>query len=548
MSWYGLSHLLDASLPPSHPVIYRGGKTALTFGDLQGQTARVRAWIKEHPARSWGLFSDDYGYFAIAFLALLSEGIEPYVLSSLRGAEDIGKVLDTQTITHILSETNPEGLSVSKLSPSSTFFLQTSGSTAKAKWIRHTLFELEEGAREGMEVWNEKLVRDSWAASVPPYHVFGLLSVLIRALGSAVPLQAQRVTSPDALASLSSHPLTFVTSPTFLDACVRDPSWQDGVSFKGLAVLCSGGRLEDTTAKRFAKLTGCTPIEIYGSTETGSIAWRQGQSPWTPFPRVRWQAEDDGTLVVRSPMVGGGAPYETSDLVRPVDATHFLLLGRKDSVIKIGEQRIDLTDIEFQIRQLGIVDEVACIPLRHRYRMEIGAVLVLNEQGKTLLGSMTPSRRVLWLRRALSQSLDPVFLPRRWQFTGEIPHNTMGKRNMVALQALFDEGVEIHSLETTDDGLVAVLSVCEESPYYNVHFEGFKLLPAVAQIDIVTRMIRRSLSPDFIPTSIPKTKFSKPIRPNMEVKLSITKVGDVYNFSFQDMDGKICAKGRLGRG
>ena len=42
---------------------------------------------------------------------------------------------------------------------------------------------------------------------------------------------------------------------------------------------------------------GQWPTEILGSSETGGIAWRQGQHLWQPFADVQLSQSEDGALI-----------------------------------------------------------------------------------------------------------------------------------------------------------------------------------------------------------------------------------------------------------
>lgn len=57
------------------------------------------------------------------------------------------------------------------------------------------------------------------------------------------------------------------------------------------------------------------------------------------------------------------------------------------------------------------------------------------------------------------------------------------------------------------------------SAYFKEHFESFRLLPAVGEIDIVVRCIAEILKQPVGITAIKKTKFVKPIFPDARMRL-----------------------------
>src|SRR6185295_12825016 len=112
--------------------------------------------------------------------------------------------------------------------------------------------------------------------------------------------------------------------------------------------------LDEATADGVAQAFGGA-IEILGATETGGIAWRR-QRPeaqrlaWTPFPKVAASAHDTTErLMVASPFVSGAGPasaFIIEDRVQFLPDGRFLLLGRADRTVKVGEQRVSLPEME----------------------------------------------------------------------------------------------------------------------------------------------------------------------------------------------------------
>lgn len=63
--------------------------------------------------------------------------------------------------------------------------------------------------------------------------------------------------------------------------------------------------------------------------------------------------------------------------------------------------------------------------------------------------------------------------------------------------------------------------VPETSDFFDGHFPEFKLLPAVAQFEIITRFSRKYFGTQRYVPNIKRIKFSAPILPNSKVKLSL---------------------------
>ncbi len=110
------------------------------------------------------------------------------------------------------------------------------------------------------------------------------------------------------------------------------------------------------------------------------------------------------------------------------------------------------------------------------------------------------------------------------------------------------KGVSIFSIETASDGRYSArLSVGAGSSYYHDHFPSFRLLPAVAEIDIVVLTAERILGTELNVSSISKTKFTKPIVPDSDLELLLDfNASGIIRFSFRLGSGEECSSGRIG--
>lgn len=82
--------------------------------------------------------------------------------------------------------------------------------------------------------------------------------------------------------------------------------------------------------------------ELYGSTETGLVGWRD--APADPFLLCdHWRREDD-SLVRESPD-GAAKPINAMDLIEWTDERRFRLLGRKDGAVQIGAVNVFPSDV-----------------------------------------------------------------------------------------------------------------------------------------------------------------------------------------------------------
>jgi len=75
-----------------------------------------------------------------------------------------------------------------------------------------------------------------------------------------------------------------------------------------------------------------------------------------------------------------------------------------------------------------------------------------------------------------------------------------------------------------------------ESRWVQGHFPGHPILPGVAQARIAHDLLERSLGTGVHLTSIPRMKFTSPVRPGtrLEVRLEFDAAGDRVKWSFTD--------------
>lgn len=137
----------------------------------------------------------------------------------------------------------------------------------------------------------------------PSYLRPGLLRLLLP-LCAALPFEAEDPAFPEQLlAAATGRPGGSSAHPFFI------PSGSGALTASGCAGIVSSGGALGRPAAQLAALYGVWPIEIYGSSETGGVAWRrqQGTEPhwWSPLPGVRLSVNEAGALQVRSRFLPG---------------------------------------------------------------------------------------------------------------------------------------------------------------------------------------------------------------------------------------------------
>ena len=131
---------------------------------------------------------------------------------------------------------------------------------------------------------------------------------------------------------------------------------------------------DPTVAARLEDRLGISILELYGSSETGGIAYRQSsKNPyWTFFPYVKHKIDEtDHTLYVSSPSVSLPEDpkanhldnwYGTGDVIQEnPDGEGFELLGRGNQIAKIGGNRVSTLEVEHLIQKSSYVKDVVVV-------------------------------------------------------------------------------------------------------------------------------------------------------------------------------------------
>jgi len=80
------------------------------------------------------------------------------------------------------------------------------------------------------------------------------------------------------------------------------------------------------------------------------------------------------------------------------------------------------------------------------------------------------------------------------------------------------------------------------SDFFDGHFPEYKLLPAVAQFEVITRFSRKYFSSQRYVPNIKRIKFSAPIRPDTKIHLELSKNVTKGTISFTMSDAAVEGK------
>ncbi len=166
--------------------------------------------------------------------------------------------------------------------------LFTSGSSGEPTPIFRTLGQLEAEVAAFERHW--PLTEGVVISQVSHQHTWGLTAGLLRALATSHPFGLEIVTWPETLAEwLLNVPVSaLISSPPQLS---RLPGSTIGMPIRGPGrIFSAAAPLDHEAATQAEAVLGSELIEIYGSSESGAIAWRR------PCQDTTWEALDDVRL------------------------------------------------------------------------------------------------------------------------------------------------------------------------------------------------------------------------------------------------------------
>ena len=252
---------------------------------------------------------------------------------------------------------------------------------------------------------------------------------------AGIPVRRHRIEFPTEFEKLTDESYFVVAVPAFLKRTVEV---EEKLSMKNPFIVTSGGVLLPEVAAKTEKVFGFWPMEVYGSTETSGIAYRQSKNglEWTPFANAELSVNEDGCLNIKSPYIKDPAGFQTADLVDIHSDGKFILRGRKDSIVKIEEKRISLTEVENRILQTGLVKDVCVIAMSDR-RQYLAAAIVFNEEGKKKFADWKKFDINMYFHDYLIDFFENVVLPKKWRYLDELPMDLQGKKKKQDIEALF---------------------------------------------------------------------------------------------------------------
>jgi len=440
--------------PSSQQLISFNHHDIVNGAAFTSQVANVHQQLLQSQSQRWLLACESSDLFAVGLCAALLAGKEV--------------VLPSNTQTGTLSEITHEFdgvISEQPLCEGKTFImlkkdlhetnnvwptcdhygkliLFTSGSSGHPKAVCKTLEQLDAEVSILENTFAKHLPHCSVISTVSHQHIYGLLFKILWPLAASRPFLSNIVEYPETLTYYTSlfPNLCLISSPAQLSRLPESLDNERQLRSPSL-VFSSGGPLNFEAAQGIAHCYGRQPIEVFGSTETGGIAYRkqtQQDQPWRVFDSIEIRQDDkDGALLLKSPYLENDEWLRCEDQIALLKPGEFQLQGRLDRVVKIEEKRLSLVQMEALLESHPLVGQAALLVLEQP-RTQLGAVIELSQHGKEVLDAEGKLSLNNLLKAHLLTQFERVTLPKRWRYPETVPVNSQGKRSANQLSELFE--------------------------------------------------------------------------------------------------------------
>ena len=513
-----------------------------------------RAWLVEQSGQRWLLHRRDPGEFCAALLALwelgrvavLAPDDRPETLQWL--ATQVDGVLPEVPPVPASTPTRPTQPPKSLPADALAVELYTSGSSGSPVRLSKRFDQLNAELAVHAQLW--PLTSTCVISQVSHQHIYGLLAGVLHPLCSGVPFCGDTCRYPEVLIARLEEAATaqlipsVVSSPAQLSRLPTHLGWTRLPAPRH--VFSSGAPLAAEHAHHAESVLRAPVIEIYGSTETGGIAYRRQthDQTWQPLPGVELSVQQQQLALRSAFLETPDAWWQQQDRVQP-RGDGFLLLGRADRIVKVGGKRVSLDAIEQRLSEDDSVLAVRCIDLS-RGDHRIAAVIALADNA---IPHQHDERRELiqHLRERLASQFELVALPRYWRFVDTLPTNTQGKLDQGMIARLFADLEDSRAPRWLGEQRVGpsactlTLEVPERLVFLDGHFDDYPLVPGVVMVQWAIELAGECFGARGDFQGLERLKFQRMLRPGMRFTLQLTRGSGFVGFSIDSRQGRHAA-------
>lgn len=431
------------------------------------------------------------------------------------------------------------------------FFLSTSGSSKdKGDIIPKTARQMICEAQTLCETLGAN-ANDIFIASATHQHLYGLTHKIFLPFIAKATILDNDLKFPELILEYcakscessdsrndSPKKLILITSPTLLKYLSKQPNLRPLSKLK--AIISAGAKLDSAIRAHFREVINLDIFEVYGSTESGVVAFNAHFSDkLVPFRGVNLRVDSDSRLIIRSAwsvnaLMSGD--FISNDSAK-IENGALILQGRMDRIVKFFERRVSLDSLEAQIRALAIIED--CFVGVIAGQNHAHCIITLSASGKELFLQNGKKGIVEAIKTLKIKEI------RHFHIRAKLPHNNQGKITKKDFVACVSEKIvpRFEIIRAESDLLNARSYADEGSFYFDGHFANFPLVPGFVEVSFVIELAKKhlNLGENF---NIESVKFISFLRPFSAVEVQIERKNNKIYFQILS-DKKECANGRI---
>ncbi len=483
-------HLLDridhwGKIAPDR-VAHRSGGRTLTYGELRARSDALAAWIESELGASRSPIAV-HGHkepeMLIAFLAAVKSG-RPYVpidfsipaqrVERIIEVAGAAVVLTPERVANLGSESRQAG-SRRVESNDPFYILFTSGSTGEPKGVVITLANLTHFVEWMLAEQKFTELGETFLNQAPfsfDLSVMDLYPCLVTG-GTLFSVTKDHVANLKNLYSAfaESAVTSWVSTPSFAQMCLIEKSFTQTMMSEVRRFLFCGETLAPETASQLVERFPKAEVwNTYGPTEatvatTSILVDRKVLNEYSPLPvgavmpgtnifildekKSEVPEGERGEIVIAGPNVSpgylgredltekafyeidGSRAYRTGDWGRMKNGQLFFE-GRMDSQVKVHGYRIELGDLEANLRALPEIADAVVLPVMKQERIDSLAAIVVLAVEKSGSDFEMSAR----LKSRLGERLPAYMVPRKFIYVDAFPMTANGKADRRKLAEL----------------------------------------------------------------------------------------------------------------
>ena len=263
--------------------------------------------------------------------------------------------------------------------------------------------------------------------TVPFIHLYGTLFGLMYPLLNNIDIVLKEHFLPDDLLNMIDPYTMVVTTPLYvksLNMLSREKDLSQSI------FISSTAPLGDQNIKIFNNKYKTDIIQIFGSTETGGIAYKvNDESIWKPLKDVQISTNENDELKVKSPFVSSvlyenkirytNGEIQTFDYIRQTKLG-FKLIGRSSKIIKLAGKRYSTVQIENILENVGEIRKALVFTALEENTLRGEYLDITIESDQIFLAKD--------IKKILQHKLSNLKFSIKLKIVKEIPINQIGKK------------------------------------------------------------------------------------------------------------------------